>query len=214
MRVWLLVISLLFGCFAFCQTPDTVTVTHKNYSTTFDRTKHYPVVVKYWLTKKLYSCNTKIKRTNKFAPDPTLHDATNLKNDYAGSGYDRGHNLPAEDNTCSAVSMKECFYYSNMTPQTHSLNAGAWKTLETYARKQAKTYDSVLVWCGSVSLSDKAIGRVSVPDYCWKIIFIKNQNNVEAYSFKNDKSQPKPIESYKVSVDSVQNLSGLKFIAE
>jgi len=173
MTRWLLSVSLLVGSVAFGQTPDTVTVTHKYYSSTFDRTKHYPLVVKYWLTKKMYSCKTKIKRTNNFTPDPAIPAVTNLKSDYAGSGYDRGHNMPAEDNTCSAVGMKECFYYSNMTPQTHSLNAGVWKTLEIYARKQAKTYDSVMVWCGSVSLSSNTIGRVSVPDCSWKIVYVK-----------------------------------------
>ena len=108
---------LLVGFIAFSQTPDTITVTHKYYSSTFDRTKHYPVVVKYWLTKKMYACKTKIKRTNKFTPDPIIPNETNLKKDYTGSGYDRGHNMPAEDNTCTAVGMKECFYFSNMTPK-------------------------------------------------------------------------------------------------
>jgi endonuclease G len=211
MRVWLLIISILIGCSAFSQTPDTITVTHKFYSTTFDRTKHYPVVVKYWLTKKMYACKSKIKRTNKFTPDPALPNDTNLKKDYTGSHYDRGHNMPAEDNTCNSFGMKECFYYSNMAPQTHSLNAGAWKTLETYTRNQAKKYDSVLVWCGSVSLSNRTIGRVSVPDYCWKIIHIKKQGITEAYSFKNDTSPSQPLNSYKVSVDSIYHLSGFKY---
>ena len=211
MRLWLLVVSILIGSVSFSQTPDTITVTHKYYSTTFDRAKHYPVVVKYWLTKKMYSCKTKIKRTNKFTPDPGLPDETNLKNDYKGSGYDRGHNMPAEDNTCSPVGMKQCFYYSNMTPQTHSLNAGIWITLESYARKQAKKYDSVLVWCGSVSLTDSVIGRVAVPDYCWKIIYIKKLDVIEAYSFRNDVSPSEPLDSCKVSVDSIYNLSGFRY---
>ena len=211
MRGWLLSVSLLIGCYAFCQTSDTITIQHKYYSSTFDRTRHYPVVVKYWLTKKLYSCKTKIKRTNKFTPDPKLPTETNLKNDYRRSGYDRGHNMPAEDNTCNSLGMKECFYYSNMAPQTHSLNAGAWKTLETYARKQAKKYDSVMVWCGSVPLSDNAIGKVSVPDYCWKIIYIKKLDVIEAYSFRNDTSPSEPLDFYKVTVDSIYNLSGFKY---
>ena len=107
--------------------------------------------------------------------------------------------------------MKECFYYSNMAPQTHSLNAGPWKTLETYSRKQAKKYDSVMVWCGSVSLSDSVIGRVSVPDYCWKIIYIKKLDVIEAYSFRNDISPSEPLDSYKVSIDSIYHLSGIRY---
>jgi endonuclease G, mitochondrial len=212
MKEWVVVVVLfLAGNVVFSQTPDTITILHKYYSTTFDRTKHYPVLVKFWLTKEMYSCNTKTKRTNKFTPDPAIPSETNLKQDYKGSGYDRGHNMPAEDNCCDATGMKECFYFSNMTPQVHSLNAGAWETLEKYARYKAKVYDSVLVWCGSVSLSDNTIGRVSVPDYCWKIISIKKLGITEAYSFKNDGSPSQPLESYRVSMDSVYYLSGFRY---
>lgn len=75
------------------------------------------------MTKRMYSCETKIGRTNKFTLDPALPNDANLKNDYIGSGSDRGHKMPVEDNTCSSVGMEECFYYSNMTPQTHSLHS-------------------------------------------------------------------------------------------
>jgi endonuclease G len=100
-----------------------------------------------------------------------------------------------------------------MCPQTHKLNAGVWKTLEEYTRKKAKTYDSVFVWCGSVAIGKKHIGKVAVPDYCWKVIYVKKQGTVEAYSFKNDKSQGKPLKAYQVSVDSVWHLSGFRFKA-
>ena len=35
MRVWLFALLLSAGCFAFGQTPDTITITHKYYSITF-----------------------------------------------------------------------------------------------------------------------------------------------------------------------------------
>jgi endonuclease G, mitochondrial len=206
----LVVILVLFICSAFSQDVDTVTIFHKHYSSTFSKSKHFPVVVTYWLTKKMLDCDARVKRTNKFATDPKLPGYTNLKNDYTRSGYDRGHNMPAEDNRCDSEGMKECFYYSNMTPQTHSLNAGAWKTLEEQERAEAMQYDSVLVWCGSVAGSEK-VGRVSVPEYCWKVIFVKSEGRTEAYSFRNDRSASKPLKSYKVSVDSAEHLSGIIF---
>jgi len=140
-----------------------------------------------------------------------LPDETDLKNDYKGAGYDRGNNMPAEDNTCDVDGMNECFYYSNMTPQTHSLNAGIWKMLETYTRKIAKEDDSVLVWCGSVSFSGKTIGKVSIPDYCWKIIYIQKLDSTVAFSFKNNTEKAGLLENYKVSIDSIYHLSGFKF---
>jgi endonuclease G len=201
----------LFAYFAFGQIPDTVTVKHKYYSATFSKSKHFPVVVKYWLTKHMLACKKKVKRTNNFRPDPLLPEYTDLQKDYANSGFDRGHNMDAFDNGCDRVGMSESFYYSNMCPQTPALNRGEWKSLEEYTRIKANQSDSVLVWCGSVAVGTKHIGRVAVPDYCWKIIFIKKLGTIEAYSFKNDASPSQPIESYKVPADSVEHLSGIKF---
>lgn len=142
-----------------------------------------------------------ISRTNKFTPDPNLPEHTNLNKDYAKSGYDRGHNMSAEDNACNAPGMKECFYDSNMCPQTPKLNCGASKSLETYCRKLAKVDDSLLIWCGSVCISGATIGKdkVSVPDYCWKVVFVKNSNETHAWVFRNDDAEGKPISGYEVS---------------
>src|SRR5689334_6156674 len=71
---------------------------HTFYTSTFSIEKHNPVLVEYVLTKQMLICSKKYKRTNKFAPDPELHDETNLEKDYKKSGYDRGHNMSAEDN--------------------------------------------------------------------------------------------------------------------
>ena len=202
---------LAFSFSALAQPADTVTIVHKYYSTTFSTSKHFPVVVKYWLTKKMFACTKKFPRTNKFTADPLLPSYTSLSGDYAHSGYDQGHNMDADDNSCDSVGMVESFYYSNMCPQTPRLNRGIWKTLEEYTRTKAQTDDSVLVWCGSVAATKKHIGKVAVPTYCWKVIYVKKLGVTEAYSFKNNSSKARPLASYKVSLDSVQHLSGIKF---
>lgn len=213
MRPAIIALLLFVACSAFSQSSDTMTVTHKYYSTTFSKSKHFPVVVKYWLTKKMFACKVRFKRTNKFTADPKLQAYTNLSKDYSHSGYDQGHNMDAYDNGCDSIGMIESFYYSNMCPQTPRLNRGIWKSLEEYTRKKAKTFDSVLVWCGSVAIGKKHIGKVAVPEYCWKIIYVKKSGVIEAYSFRNDKSQSKPLTAYKVSVDSVRRLSGFRIRA-
>ncbi len=190
---------------------DTITIKHKYYTTTFSKSKHIPIVVKYWLTNATISCQNRLNRTNKFRPDPLMLDYTNLDKDYHKSGYDRGHNMDAFDCGCDDTGMVESFYYSNICPQTPSINRGRWKSLEQYVRKLVYSYDSVLVWYGAVSTSENYIGNVIVPDYCWKIIYIKRLDAVEAYSFKNDNTYSDMLNTYKVSLDSVQNLSGLRF---
>jgi endonuclease G len=193
------------------QYSDTVTIRHKYYTTTFSKSKYIPIVVKYWLTKAMLSCQDRVMRTNKFKPDPFLPDYTNLDKDYHRSGYDRGHNMSGADCGCDLIGMTECFYYSNICPQTPALNRGRWKVLEEYTRRMVKVYDSVLVWCGAVASSGKQIGIFYVPDYCWKIIYIKKIGAVEAYSFKNDNNNFETPNTYKVPLDSVQKLSDLRF---
>ena len=161
----------------------------------------------------MVNCPKHIKRTNKFTPDPELPQYTNLNRDYSGSRYDRGHNMPAEDNACSSTGMNECFYYSNMCPQTPRLNRGIWKRLETETRELARQNDSILVWCGSVIKHGRKIGPddVAVPDYCWKILFIKHERDTLAYVFPNTSTVSGTLPQFRVSIDSVEHLSGLKF---
>ena len=104
----------------------------------------------------------------------------------------------------------ECFYFSNMSAQYHSLNAGDWKSLEVKTRQLASTEDSVKVWTGNVG-ELKKIGTVSVPEKCWKVIFIKKTNTWLAYIFENTQSKPDGIENNQVQVTKVTELTGFKF---
>ena len=207
-RGLLLLIALSQICYS-----QNVTIKHTYYTTTFSESLRIPVVVKWWLTKEMVSCPQHLKRTNKFTPDPQLPKYTNLNKDYARSGYDRGHNMPAEDNACTMTGMEQCFYYSNMCPQTPKLNRGIWKKLETYTRELAEQDDSVLVWCGSVAKSGRTIGpdEVAVPDYCWKIVYIKDKRDTLAYVFPNTATVSGSLVQFRVPVDSAEHLSRMKF---
>lgn len=190
---------------------DTVRLIHKEYVTVFSKSLKYPILVEWWVTKQKVSCSNPIPRKDRFAPDPLLAAETNLENDYKGSGTDRGHMAPAADNQCSGdIAMRECFYFSNMTPQYHSLNAGDWKTLEMYTRDMALKQDSVKVWAGSIGEAKK-IGRVTVPTKCWKIVYIKKTKEWHAYIFNNDTSKPDGIYNNKVTVEDIEKLTNFKF---
>ena len=89
-------------------------------------------MVEWWLTKSMTTCPTPLKRKDNFKPDPQSVNETDIAKDYVGSGVDRGHMMPAAENLCQTQSIQdECFYFSNMSPQYHSLNAGDWKSVET-----------------------------------------------------------------------------------
>ena len=200
---------LLITIFTFAQ--DVVVLKHTNYTTHFSKSKKYPVMVEWWITKAKVGCPTPLPRKDAFQPDPQLVVETSIKEDYVGSGLDRGHNMPAAENQCQTADVQtECFYMSNMTPQYHSLNAGDWKSLEVLERQLAMDDDSVHIWCGSVGIAKK-IGSVSVPVQCWKVVEIKKTKEFMAYIFDNTSDKPSGLNSHKVTLHDVEKLSGFKF---
>ena len=188
---------------------DTVSIRHQYYSCAFDTLKRYPIVVQWWVTRKMLSCSPRLDRSDNFQRDPVLPRQTNLGVDYKGSGYDRGHNMPAYDNGCSETGLQECFYYSNMTPQTPKVNRGDWKELEDYTRDSALALDSIKVWCGSIG-SVKKIGSVSVPQYCWKVLYIKKRHRYEAYLFMNDQSPSSTVQGHRTTTDVIYKMTGIR----
>lgn len=75
--------------------------------------------------------------------------------------------------------------------------------------------DIVLVWCGSVEKSARTIrpDEVAVPDYSWKIvyIYIKDKRDTLAYHFPNSATVSGTLTEFRVGIDSVRHLSGLRF---
>ena len=191
---------------------DVVVIKHTNYTTHYSKSKMYPVMVEWWLTKSMITCPTPLKRKDNFKPDPKLVNETDIAKDYVGSGTDRGHMMPAAENLCQTPEVQdECFYFSNMAAQYHSLNAGDWKSVETLERQIASEQDSVYIWCGNVG-EIKRIGRVAVPKQCWKVIYIKNTKTFKSFLFTNDLSKPDGYENNQVDVKVIEKLTGLKFV--
>ena len=122
-----LILLLVLFTFLGIKAQDTITIKHKAYSTTFSKSKGYPVKVEWWLTKAALTCPVKVKRGDKFIPDPKLAAETDLQSSYTGQGFDRGHNFPAADASCDQVANEESFYFSNMTAQYPALNRGDGK---------------------------------------------------------------------------------------
>jgi endonuclease G len=208
-KIGMLFTLLIVSVTLFAQ--DVVILKHTNYTSHFSKSKRYPIMVEWWETRAKIGCPTPLARKDNFKPDPKLPIETNIGADYVGSGYDRGHLMPAKSNQCQTQSVQdECFYYSNMVAQTHRLNAGDWKSLETMTREYAVKEDSVHIWAGNVG-EIKRIGKVAVPKQCWKVVYYKKSNEWQAFLFDNDQSKPDGIYNNKVDLIDIEKLTGLKF---
>ena len=205
------IVIFLLLLVALVNAQDVVVLKHTNYTSHYSKSKKYPVMVEWWITKAKVGCESPMARKDNFKPDPLLPAETDLGKDYVGSGTDRGHMMPAAENLCQTPAVQdECFYFSNMAAQYHSLNAGDWKSVETMEREWAKKDDSVHVWCGNIGEA-KRIGSVAVPTQCWKVIYFVKTKEWMAFLFNNDTSKPDGIHNNLVEVAEIEKLTGYKF---
>lgn len=171
----------------------------------------------YWVAYELTKAETekKFERTDKFIVDPKVSTSTANAEDYAKSGYDRGHLAPAGDMGWSEKSMIESFYYSNMSPQLPGFNRGVWKRLEDLVRDWAVENESIYVVTGPIlhkNLNTIGANKVSVPEKYYKVVLDYKEPVIKAIAFvlPNESSQ-ESLSKYVVSIDSLEKLTGIDF---
>lgn len=186
---------------------------HTGYALSYNELHEQANWVAYQLTAS--ETNSVISRSDKFMIDPAVKTGTADNEDYADSGFDRGHLAPAADMGWSDATMTESFYYSNMSPQLPSFNKGIWKRAESLVRTWATTYDSLYIVTGPVLSSGlQSIGhnKVSVPDYYYKVILDNKKGLCKAIAFIiPNKSSKEPLQRFVTSVDKVEKLTGINF---
>ena len=122
-----------------------------------------PLFVKYALFKGGGEC----KRGSLDFKNDQAGIVTATSQDYAASGYDKGHLANAEDFANDCAKQKLTFVFYNALPQTPNLNRGVWKSNETTVRKWSQT-DHLVIICGGYKFRKK--GRLYVPTNCFKVV--------------------------------------------
>jgi endonuclease G len=117
-----------------------------------------------------------------FAPDDQLPIGFSriTPGDYSGSGYDRGHLVPAADRAGDAASYGETFLMTNIVPQTRALNQFPWEKLERYTRAMARRNSDVYVIAGVYGNRGRIKGQIIIPTNCWKIVVVLSRNGAAA----------------------------------
>lgn len=189
----------------------------QQYIVSYNIVKLCPTYVCWALTKERVEGSA--KRTDKFMGDEAVSEKIRVEtSDYARSGYDRGHMCPAADNRNSDDAMHESFFMTNICPQSHSLNAGAWKELEEFCRSWVKDYGTLYICCGPIydKKRPKTIGnrkgiKIAVPDRFYKVIlYMGRQKQAIGFVYPNEKCDG-DIRDYAMSVDEVEKITGLDF---
>lgn len=162
----------------------------------------------------LYGSQT---RTNDYRTDPLIKQAMSDSSDYWLSGYDRGHLAASADFKWSKKALSESYYYSNIIPQNHLLNKGAWNKLEMQIREWAIDNDELIVVTGPVLRDSlpkipKGSKKVSIPEYLFKIVLDYYPPVYKALAFiYPNKDVPFELEKHAVSIDSIETLTGIDF---
>jgi len=128
------------------------------------------------------------RRTNQFYEEARLPIKERaLLSDYRGSGYDRGHNVPAGDMS-DERGMAQSFSLANMMPQARQNNQGIWaKNVEEPTRQYVKRASGDLyIYTGSTGNVGK-IGKsqVTIPAHLYKLIYDPSRKTAWAYWVDN-----------------------------
>ncbi len=191
-------------------------VHHDNYSLSYSEPHEQAEWVAYEL-KKSHLVTTHFDRPY-FEIDKAVKTGAAHWRNYKNSGYDRGHLCPAGDRRFSEFAYNETFLTSNISPQEHSFNSGIWNRLEQKVRYWAGKYDGLFVVTGGVLEGNlKTIGEedVAVPNQFYKVLMDYNNGQPKVIAFlMPHKASGKPLYDFVISLDELENLTGIDFFPE
>jgi endonuclease G, mitochondrial len=207
-------------------------INRSQYVISYNRSKAIPNWASWQLNQSWLGSRPRIP----FEPDNTLPSGWEkvVPDDYTGSGFDRGHVVPAADRNKAADDSKAVFLMTNIFPQAPDNNQGPWAQLESYCRDlvaQGKELYIVAGVAGEGGTGEKgakgaiAKGKVSVPASTWKVVVVSDrpgsgiagvteQTRVIAVIMPNKQGiEAINWREYRRSVDQVEELTGYDLLS-
>ena len=161
-----------------------------------------------------------------FRPDMRLPSGFKrvVSSDYSGSGYDRGHMVPAADRFGTPATFGETFLMTNIVPQTSALNQYPWQQFESYVRGEVRRGWTAYQIAGVYGEIEILKGRVVVPANCWKVVVLlqagaqvsmtNNRKRVIAVDIPNiDGIENQKWQRYRTNIRSIEQKTGYNFFA-
>ena len=154
--------------------------------------------------------------------------------DYSGSGFDRGHWVPAADRNRVEADSQATFLMTNIFPQAPDNNQGPWEKLESYCRTLVRQGKELYIIAGGIGEGGvgmkgqkNAIGsdKIRVPAKIWKIVVVLEQPGLNlnqlsettpliAVLMPNQQGiKDTPWQIYQTSIDQIEQLTGYDFLS-
>lgn len=190
-------------------------VHHTHYSLSYIEAHEQAEWVAYTMDRNMLNAPN-VKREREFMSDPKVSTGSAHDTDYRGSGYTRGHLVPAGDMAFDQNAMRESFYFSNMSPQLRQFNNGIWKELEENVRDWTYQAGRLYIITGPILVNPiKKIGKknkITVPSAFYKILLDYEHPERKAIAFiiPHEMSERR-LEEYMVTVDEVEKITGIDF---
>jgi endonuclease G len=170
-----------------------------------------------------------------FEPDPSLPKDWYrvVPEDYTGSGFDRGHLVPAADRNRTEANNRTTFLMTNIVPQAPDSNRGPWEELERYCRELARQGKELYILTGGAGQGGigkygrkTAIARsqITVPAMLWKVIVVLDKpasgikditdaTRTIAVIMPNQQGiKDRNWQLFRTSIDDVEQLTGFNFL--
>jgi endonuclease G, mitochondrial len=213
------------------QSAQAILIDRPQYALLYDRGKHRAAWASWQLNRDWLG---QLERPA-FIPDPLLSKEKEIITPslYTGSGFDRGHLVPAADRNRMPQDSSAVFYMSNIVPQAPDNNRGPWEGLESYCRSLAKSGKELHIIAGPLGTEGlgskgrvKVIkGKIMVPSDLWKIVVVSDRpglglagvtanSRVIAVLMPNEQGiKEKDWRSFRTTVRDLEERTGYNFLS-
>ena len=130
--------------------------------------------------------------------------------------YDVGHQVPANHFDGSEEAIRETNYWTNLLPQTASMNRGAWRLTEDIIECLRDEVPTEVwggaIWAGNVQ-DDYFIEShgIPTPSAFWKVIIRTDNREAQAWIIPNGEAPRGSLDNWLQSVATIESITGMTF---
>ena len=159
----------------------------------------------------------KAKRLSNFRPIYINGVLSRNNYDYQGTGYDRGHLVPAGDFVWNQNAKDQTFYHVNITHQKDFLNRGRWAGLENQIRNKVLEINEEALVITGIYFSDNDIdqigpNQVDIGEAFYKILYFPRTHEVFSWLMLNEINSEEDIKASQISINQLEALTRRNFL--